>query len=134
MRASLGAGHRTCSLRLTMRATILILASLLALAVGCGKPSGKIKGATPKGAARSVLAVQAGDTPAAVTLCGKLIEKCPVAGCWFRLEDDTGVIKVDTKSAGFVVTEIPLKTTLTVSGKLALEGDETILQATGLRY
>ncbi len=118
-----------------MRATTLLLfASLLASVVGCGKADGKIKGATPKGTPRTVLAAQAGDTPGAVTLRGKLTEKCPVAGCWFRLEDDTGAIKVDTKSAGFVVTEIPLKTTVTVSGKLSLEGDETILQATGLRY
>lgn len=80
------------------------------------------------------MSVLAGDTPLTVTIEGTLVEKCPVAGCWFRIRDDTGVIKVDTKMAGFVVTEIPLQTRLTVGGKVALEGVEIVLQATGLRY
>src|SRR5262245_27289733 len=109
------------------------LAALVAL-VGCGHADGKVKGVAPKGELRTVLAVRAGDTPQTVTLHGKIIEKCPVAGCWFRLQDDTGVIKVDTKTARFVVTDIPLQTTVTVSGKLAQEENEPVLQATGLRY
>jgi uncharacterized protein YdeI (BOF family) len=109
------------------------LTSLVAL-TGCGRADGKVKGMPPKGEPRTVLAVKAGDTPPMVTLRGKLVEKCPVAGCWFRLQDNTGVIKVDTKTAKFVVTDIPLQTTVTVSGKLAQEENEPILQATGLRY
>lgn len=101
---------------------------------GCGQPKGKIKGAPPKGEVRTILSVQAGDTPQTVTLEGVLVEKCPTAGCWFRLQDSTSVIKVDTKSAGFVITEIPLKSKITVAGKVAQEGSESILQATGLRY
>jgi len=111
----------------------LCLAGLLA-ASGCGQSTGRVKGLPPKGQPRTVLAVRAGDTPQTVTLQGTLIEKCPVAGCWFRLQDETGVIKVDTKTAGFVVSEIPLQRTLTVRGKLAQDGDETILEATGIRY
>jgi uncharacterized protein YdeI (BOF family) len=102
--------------------------------IGCGQPKGKVKGEAPRGEPSTVLAIRAGDTPPAVTVQGMLVEKCPVAGCWFRLQDRTGVIKVDTKTAGFVVTEIPLKTTVTVSGKITLEDNETILEATGLRY
>lgn len=94
----------------------------------------RILGVPPKGEPRSILAVKAGDTPPTVTIQGILVEKCPVAGCWFRLRDDSGVIKVDTKTSGFVVTEIPLKTKLTVAGKVALEGKETILAGTGLRF
>ena len=109
------------------------LTGLVAL-IGCGRTDGKVKGTAPKGEPRTVLAVKAGDTPTTVTLRGKIVEKCPVAGCWFRLQDDTGVIKVDTKTAKFVVTDIPLQTTVTVSGKLAQEESEPILQATGLRY
>ena len=109
------------------------LAGLLAVN-GCGQSSGRVKGLPPQGKPRTVLAVRAGDTPQTVTLQGTLIEKCPVAGCWFRLQDETGVIKVDTKTAGFVVREIPLQRALTVRGKLAQEGDETILEATGVRY
>src|SRR5437016_10702195 len=36
-----------------------------------------------------------------VTLHGTMVEKCPVAGCWFMLRDKTGVVKVDTKRSGF---------------------------------
>ena len=115
---------------------LLVSFSLLGLVAltGCGRADGKVKGVAPKGEPRTVLAVKAGDTPQTVTLRGKLVEKCPVAGCWFRLQDNTGMIKVDTKTAKFVVTDIPLQTTVTVSGKLAQEENEPILQATGLRY
>ncbi len=106
----------------------------LVLLNGCGKPKGKVLGVPPKGEPRSILAVKAGDTPPTVTVQGILVEKCPVAGCWFRLRDDSGVIKVDTKTAGFVVTEIPLQSKLTVAGKVTQEGNETILAGTGLRY
>ena len=64
---------------------------------------------------------------------GKMIEKCPMAGCWFNLKDGSGVIKVDTKDAGFVVTEVPLNTEVTVYGSLAKSGEKRIM-ATGIRY
>jgi uncharacterized protein YdeI (BOF family) len=105
----------------------------LALA-GCHKPQGTVLGKPPVGDARTILAVRAGDTPVRVTLTGVMVEKCPVAGCWFRLQDRTGVIKVDTKAAGFVVVKVPLDTKLTVAGKIVSEGDETVIEATGLQY
>jgi len=46
---------------------------------------------------------------ARVVLHGRMTQKCPVAGCWFMLHDETGTIKVDTKNAGFVVVDIPLQ-------------------------
>src|SRR5947209_6893584 len=52
------------------------------------------------------LAARRASTPIVVE--GEMIEKCPVAGCWFVLKDRTGVVRVDTKSAGFVVSEVPL--------------------------
>ena len=63
-----------------------------------------------------------------------MIEKCPVAGCWFRLRDATGVILVDTKSAGFVVVNVPLESPMTVAGKAVAQGDAVMLEATGVRY
>jgi uncharacterized protein YdeI (BOF family) len=69
-----------------------------------------------------------------VTVRGVMIEKCPVAGCWFRLRDSTGVIKVDTKSARFAVVNVPLESQMTVAGKAVAEGDEVMIEATGIRY
>ncbi len=104
------------------------------LCVGCGKSNGKVLGQPPAGPPKTILAVRAGDTPPKVVLQGRLVEKCPVAGCWFRVQDETGIIKVDTKTAGFVVTEIPLETVVTVAGKVVTEGEEPVIEATGLRF
>jgi hypothetical protein len=68
----------------------------------------------------------------ALTIRGTMIEKCPVAGCWFRVQDATGVIRVDTKAAGFVVTDIPLNSSMTVTGTIAISGEKEIT-ASGLR-
>lgn len=133
MRTTFRSRHRARTLTIPMK-NLAIAVLWMALCVGCGKSAERILGVPPKGEPRTVLAVRAGDTPSKVTLRGTLIEKCPVAGCWFRIEDETGVIKVDTKASGFVVSKIPLKTTLTVAGKIAQEGDEPVLEATGLRY
>jgi uncharacterized protein YdeI (BOF family) len=62
------------------------------------------------------------------------VEKCPVAGCWFVLRDQTGTIRVDTKNGGFVVVDVPLKTTVVVAGQIATNGSERFLDATGVRY
>lgn len=110
---------------------VLVAGVLLA---GCGRSAGHVKGVAPKGEPRAILSVHSGDAPTLVTVRGKMIEKCPTAGCWFRVHDDTGVVKVDTKSAGFVVTDLPLGTEITVAGKIGHDGDETIIEATGIRY
>jgi len=111
-------------------------ASLICLlvAAGCHKPQGTVLGKTPAGEPRSILSVKAGNTPPQVTVRGVMIEKCPVAGCWFRLRDSTGVIKVDTKSAGFVVVNVPVESQMTVAGQAVAEGDEVRMEATGIRY
>ena len=57
-----------------------------------------------------------------------------MAGCWFDVRDPSGTLRVDTKAAGFVVLDLPLQTTVTVSGRVARSGAERILDATGLRY
>src|SRR6476661_32253 len=93
------------------------LASLL-LVAGCHKAQTTILGKAPNGELHTVLSIRAGDTPPQVKVSGVMIEKCPVAGCWLRLRDATGVIKVDTKSAGFVVVNVPLEKTVTVAGKV----------------
>jgi hypothetical protein len=113
---------------------ILFLSGILLAGSACRKHQGTVLGKAPSGQPQTILAIRAGTTPPAVTLRGTMMEKCPTAGCWFHLNDRTGILKVDTKSAGFVVTKVPLQTEVTVSGNLVQEGEETILAATGLRY
>src|SRR5215813_1774036 len=97
---------------------------------GCHPRSGTILGKQPTEAPRTILAVRAGDTAPSVTIKGIMTEKCPVAGCWFRLRDQTGTIKVDTKSAGFVVVNVPLKSEVKVMGTVVPDGNEVVLQCT----
>jgi uncharacterized protein YdeI (BOF family) len=115
--------------------TKFTLVGLLFLIAGCGKAPETTLGV--RSAAASTMTVkELANAPKAqkVTLHGEMIEKCPVAGCWFRLRDRTGVIKVDTKPAGFVVVNVPLESTVTVAGKVVTAGDEVVIEATGIRY
>jgi uncharacterized protein YdeI (BOF family) len=104
------------------------------LFAGCSKPHGTVLGKAPRGKAQTILAVRDGTTPPDVVLSGVMIEKCPTAGCWFRLRDSTGVLKVDTKNAGFVVVDVPLESAVVVAGKIVADGNDIQLEATGVRY
>jgi uncharacterized protein YdeI (BOF family) len=105
---------------------------------GCQKSGGTLLGQAPAGPPQTVQAIQslnrAGARDSAVLLTGVMIDKCPVAGCWFHLRDGTGTIKVDTKSSGFVVVNVPLQSNVKVSGRIVADGDQLMLEATGLRY
>lgn len=68
-----------------------------------------------------------------MTIKGEIVEKCPTAGCWFDLKDGTGTVRVDTKTAGFVISEIPLHTKMTVSGTVS-KGNLLLVKATGIAY
>jgi uncharacterized protein YdeI (BOF family) len=105
-----------------------------ALLCACGHDHGTVLGKAPGGELKNVIAVRGGETSPKVTLHGKIVEKCPTAGCWFYLQDGTGTIKVDTKAAGFVVVNVPLETTVTVSGKIVNASEDVSVEATGLRY
>jgi uncharacterized protein YdeI (BOF family) len=122
------------SLSVSRFSKILMLAGMLSLLVACHRQTGTVLGKAPVGPALNIVAVHAGDAPPTVTLQGVIVEKCPVAGCWFYLQDQTGTIKVDTKSAGFVVVDVPLQTKVTVSGKIVSDGDTMTIAGTGLRY
>jgi uncharacterized protein YdeI (BOF family) len=112
---------------------LLALAVLILGTSGCGQ-KGKVLGKAPQDPRSTVLAIQAGDAPARLTLEGTMVEKCPQAGCWFRIDDGTGVIKVDTKNAGFVVTSVPLNAKVKVAGKLQHLEEDMQIEATGLTY
>lgn len=109
--------------------------ALLALGVlnGCGSNGPRTLGSMPLGTATNIAAAMAQAKGTTVTVEGIMVEKCPVAGCWFVLRDDSGTVRVDTKQAGFVVVDLPLHSRVTVSGTLSSHGGETALAATGLR-
>jgi len=101
---------------------------------GCGHNAESTRGAALPVMAASTVAQLRRATPATpILLRGEMIEKCPVAGCWFMLRDKTGVARVDTKAAGFVVSDVPLHTTVTVAGKVT-PGADAGLVATGIRF
>lgn len=121
--------------KFTMKRFVVVLLFIPLLALdGCGRSTVKVKGKNPTGKEKTVLAIRAGDAGTNVVLTGTLTEKCPTAGCWFWLNDSTGMIRVDTKIAGFVVTDVPLNCRVTVAGRVVeLEG-EPIIHASGIRY
>ena len=125
-----------------IRVTILgcwLLIIALSL-VGCGSHQATLLGKppAPNGAVASgvstISTVQHAKLAQPVKLAGTMTEKCPVAGCWFYVIDKTGKIKVDTKDAGFTVTEVPLQSEVTVVGKVATEGSERKIEATSVSY
>jgi uncharacterized protein YdeI (BOF family) len=121
---------------LRLRNTLVL--SVVALAggplCGCGGQAPHSLGAAiaagPAVALQNLAAVR---QSAPVVVEGEMIEKCPVAGCWFVLKDKTGVVRVDTKAAGFVVSEVPLHSHLTVAGTVTADTQPRIA-ATGVRY
>lgn len=111
----------------------LWLTACLALA-GCSPKQAHVLGVAPVAQAGSTVSSLAKSPASAkVTVQGEMIEKCPVAGCWFILRDKTGTVRVDTKAAGFVVSSVPLHTQMTVSGTV-VPGAQPGLAATGVRY
>ncbi len=110
--------------------SILLICSL----VGCGKSANRIMGKSPgNGTILTVAALKTAPKSQSTLVSGEMIEKCPVAGCWFELRDKSGVVHVDTKAAGFVVSTIPLHTKMTVAGKV-IPGSPPSLAATGIQY
>src|SRR5262245_19259473 len=138
MRPACGAGHRTSTVSVIKRMNWirvgLFCVLLVSFVAGCHRQGGVVMGKAPKGESKTILAVKAGDTPPQVILTGEMIEKCPAAGCWFRLRDETGSIKVDTRASGFVVVNVPLNAKVVVAGKVVADGNDTAIQATGIRY
>lgn len=110
-----------------------LLLSLFAIATGCVDREANALGGPVNGAVSSIAEAQQTNLNAAVVLRGTMKLKCPTAGCWFMLEDSTGIIKVDTKSAGFVMVDIPVNSLLLVAGGVVTNGSERIIEATGLR-
>ncbi len=105
--------------------------------VGCSRSGESVRGIAPAASAVSMVksvheAIKLQPTER-VTVEGEMVEKCPTAGCWFKLRDRTGIVLVDTKVAGFVVSDLPLHTHILVEGH-TMVGAEATVAATGIRY
>lgn len=111
-----------------------VLLPIAGLAAGCATSQSHSLGAAFTPAAPLAVQALSAQKPAAPVLVeGEMIEKCPVAGCWFVLKDKTGVVRVDTKGAGFVVSDVPVHAHLTVAGTVT-PGTQPSIAATGVRY
>jgi uncharacterized protein YdeI (BOF family) len=119
--------------RLPARYSLSAGATLLLL-VGCANHQADVRGRAPSGALTTVARLASAPTDGAVTVHGTMIEKCPTAGCWFMLQDNTGRVRVDLKAAGFVVTDIPTGGAVSVSGRLRRDGEEPVVVASGARF
>ena len=106
---------------------------IILLLVGCAERKPVTLGPPFDGVAVPISEISQTNLTAQIIVSGTMIEKCPVAGCWFMLRDKTGIVRVDTKQAGFVVSEVPIHTQMTVSGTVAA-GTEVGLKASGVRY
>src|SRR5262245_49106352 len=115
-----------------MRRWLVLLA--LPILWGCGSHNHTLGQAFAGQTTVTVAEAQRANVESAIIIRGRMTEKCPVAGCWFVLEDAAGKIKVDTKNAAFVVVDVPLQTVVTVAGHVATNGNERFIDATGLRY
>jgi uncharacterized protein YdeI (BOF family) len=105
-----------------------------ALLSGCGAQHETTRGAAlPAVAVSNVAQLAQVERATPVVLRGEMIDKCPVAGCWFMLRDKTGIVRIDTKAAGFVVSDVPLHTTMTVAGRV-MPGTQPGVAATGIRF
>jgi uncharacterized protein YdeI (BOF family) len=114
-------------------AALSLLGVMTSVLAGCQAKQSTVFGAAPAAGPIVVVRDLKPAASAPVILQGTMIEKCPVAGCWFMLRDKTGVIKVDTKGAGFVVSNVPLNTEVTVTGTFDGSGERRVV-ATGMRY
>lgn len=123
------AGRKTKSICI-----LLILAGSWGVLAGCGASGAAVRGQAPVGDQSTLAQAQAAPIGAKLTVVGTLLEKCPVAGCWFTLRDSSGTLRVDTKSAGFSVGDIALRTPMTVQGKVVRYGSTRQIQASGIRY
>jgi uncharacterized protein YdeI (BOF family) len=82
----------------------------------------------------TLVAVQKMKPSTSVIAQGTMVEKCPVAGCWFMLHDKTGTIKVDLKATKQNVVNIPLNSEVTVHGKVAQNGSQKMIQAVSATF
>jgi uncharacterized protein YdeI (BOF family) len=113
---------------------LFLMGLFAAVVAGCSPRGPQLLGTSFEGNTVPIAAALETNGSAALVVQGDMTEKCPVAGCWFILQDPSGQLKVDTKNAGFVVVNVPLKSRVTVAGRVTTNGSERLMEATGLRF
>lgn len=113
---------------------VLAAGVFLASFAGCSQGGSHVLGQEPGELSATLGSVRQKPEGHPMTVRGIMVEKCPEAGCWFVLKDATGKLRVDTKTAGFVVVDVPLQRELTVVGTVITNGTEVLFAATGVRY
>ncbi|MHB0947222.1 MAG: hypothetical protein ACYC3B_08620 [Sedimentisphaerales bacterium] len=118
---------------LTQISLVILLATITFALVSCkgkaesfGEPIGD-KAITP---IRAVATTPADYNDKNITVEGKIILECP-SGCWFDLQQDNAILRVDIEPAGLA---IPQKTgsDATVQGTLKVEDGKPTLLGTGV--
>lgn len=71
-------------------------------------------------------------TDKTVKVEGKIVKLCP-AGCWFNLDDGTGVIHVTLNSEEFVMPQESLNSIVVVEGVFDYEDDYASIFASGVK-
>jgi uncharacterized protein YdeI (BOF family) len=108
--------------------------AVVLLLAACSRRDATTLGTGIEGVSVPVASIPNAPMDSPVQLRGTMTKKCPVAGCWFMLQDETGTIKVDTKNAGFAVVDVPLNSRVAVTGRVVTNGTERLIDATGVRY
>ena len=114
--------------------TLAVICAAALTVVGCSKQEVRRLGGVITGEETKIAATAEFDEDSPVILHGTMTKKCPVAGCWFMLTDETGTIKVDLKNSEFVVVDVPLRAKMVVAGYVVTNETERVLEATGLRF
>ena len=116
---------------------LIFICSVAVAALGCGGCTKQQPAETSAGAevkTVSLAMMQKMKPGTRITAHGTMIEKCPVAGCWFILRDQTGTIKVDLKATKQTVVDVPLNSTVTVRGTIAPDGNKKMIRAVSATF
>jgi uncharacterized protein YdeI (BOF family) len=131
----MGAARRSGAVA-AVASLVALLAAVLLLSVGCGRSeSGNVYGEAVSGLGLTkvsdILARPGEYDGKTVALQGKIAQECP-SGCWFNLQDETGVIYVDINPSGFAIPQFTGKK-ITVEGTVVVNGRQVKVVGKGVK-
>jgi len=122
--------------RLSTAVAIMLLAAAWAISGGCSRSeTGSLYGQAMSGHSLTkvsdILARPGEYDGRVIALRGKIVQECP-SGCWFNLEDETGVIYVNLESSGFEIPQYTGKE-VTVEGTVMVQGQRVMVVGKGVK-